>query len=181
MRKLGLKDEEADRLYSKTDEGLLRATVDHVEQRMRNSALAPLTVPAAYLRDALKKGYAAAAAPDGEKRAAPAPIEPPKPIAVKASVQSIRDEWERAQARVAEEHFASLGANDRAEMQRHFEESQLAGMMEPIARAWRRDGPASKIASPIFFRWLARRSSQAEPTEKDLLEFAIAKGMLNVS
>lgn len=181
LRKLGLKDEEADRLYSKTDEGLLRATVDHVEQRMRNSALAPLTVPAAYLRDALKKGYAAAAAPDGEKRAAPAPIEPPKPIAVKASVQSIRDEWERAQARVAEEHFASLGADDRAEMQRHFEESQLAGMMEPIARAWRRDGPASKIASPIFFRWLARRSSQAEPTEKDLLEFAIAKGMLNVS
>lgn len=53
--------------------------------------------------------------------------------------------------------------------------------MEPIARAWRRDGPASKIASPIFFRWLAGRSATAEPSEKDLVEFAVARGMLNLS
>ncbi len=181
LRKLGLKDEDADRLYSKTDEGLLRATVDHVEQRMRNLSLTALTAPAAYLRDALKKGYAATQGADGEVRAPAVKENSAKPLAIKASVQTIRDEWERAQVKQADERFAHLSPRDRVQLQQEFEESQLVGMMEPIVRAWRREGPASKIASPLFFRWLAGRAADAEPSEKDLLEFAIAKGMLQLS
>ncbi len=176
LRKLGLKDPDADRLYTQTDEGLLRATLDHVEQRMRNAGLPPLTAPAAYLRDALKKGYAAT---HGEESPAASPFATPKPLAIKMSVQTIREEWERAQVKAAEQHFTDLSADERAQHQREFEDSQLVGMMEPIVRAWRRDGPASKVASPIFFRWLAGRSGTPPPNEKDLLEFAIAKGMLN--
>ena len=174
LRQLGLKDEDAELLYTRTDEALLRATVDHVEQRLRNPALPALTSPAAYLRDALKKGYAGAPAATAVTAAEPAPS------AVQASVQGIREEWERAQARDCEARFHALPEEDQLLLRQAFQDEALPGLMAPIARAWERDGPGSKIAGPLFLRWLARRWQSAEPTEKDLLEFAIARGMLQL-
>lgn len=177
LRKLGLKDEEADRLYSKTDEGLLRATLDHVELRQRNTALPPLAAPAAYLRDALKKGYAGLPTTSTAPPAAASPPPPP----VQASVQAIRDEWERDRARAAEERFHAGSDEERDAWRRGFEASQLEGLLAPLAQAWRRDGPASRIAAPLFFRWLAReQGGQEPPSEGELLAFAIRKGMLTV-
>ncbi len=180
LRKLGLKDEEADRIYQRTDENLLRSTVEHVEQRASSTSLPPLAAPAAYLRDALKKGYAETPAGQGGSQAIMARSQAQKPPVIKASVQTVRDEWDRAKVKAAEEYFGSLTADQGAPLREEFEEAELPSMMEPIARAWRRDGAASKVAGPIFFRWLARRSGDSSPTEKDLLEFAIAKGMLSV-
>jgi hypothetical protein len=174
LRQLGLKDEDAELLYTRTDDGLLRATVEHVEQRLRNAALPPLSSPAAYLRDALKKGYAGVAPPP------PAAVAEPAPSAVQASVQGIREEWERAQARDCEARFEALPAEEQDRLRQAFQDEALPGLMAPIARAWERDGPASKIAGPLFLRWLVRRWLNAEPTEKDLLEFAIARGMLQL-
>ncbi|NRF65581.1 replication initiation protein [Aquincola sp. S2] len=182
LRKLGLKDEEADRLYSKTDEGLLRATLDHVEQRLRHPGLPPLAAPAAYLRDALKKGYAGATPALVAAEPAPGPAAEParSPPAAHTSVQSIRDEWERARAKAAEDRFHAAPADRRAAWQQAFEAAQLEGLLAPLAQAWRRDGPASRIAGPLFFRWLARQESPAEPTEGELLNFAIRRGMLQL-
>ncbi|WP_084151143.1 replication initiation protein [Azohydromonas australica] len=174
LRQLGLKEEDADLLYTRTDEALLRATVEHVEQRLRNSALPPLTSTAAYLRDALKKGYAGVVPPP------PAAMAEPAPSAVQASVQGIRDEWERAQARDCEARYAALPAEEQERLRQAFQEEAVPGLMAPIARAWERDGPSSRIAGPLFLRWLVRRWLLAEPTEKDLLEFAIARGMLQL-
>ncbi len=173
LRQLGFKDEDAELLYTRTDDALLRATVEHVEQRMRNTALPALTSPAAYLRDALKKGYAGAPA-------TPVVAAEPAPSAVQASVQGIREEWERAQARDCEARFGALPEEDQLLLRQAFHDEALPGLMAPIARAWERDGPASKIAGPLFLRWLAKRWQSAEPTEKDLLEFAIARGMLQL-
>ncbi|HWT20368.1 MAG TPA: replication initiation protein, partial [Variovorax sp.] len=55
---LGLKQDEAQDLYATTDEGQIRATLDHVDQRLRNASMPGLKSPAAYFKDALKKGYA---------------------------------------------------------------------------------------------------------------------------
>lgn len=55
---LGLKRPDAQDLYAVTDEGVLRAAVEHVEQRMKSPTLPPLKSPVAYLKDALKKHYA---------------------------------------------------------------------------------------------------------------------------
>ena len=182
LRKLGLKDEDADRLYSKTDEGLLRATVEHVEQRMRSATLPALGSPAAYLRDALKKGYAGAASDRAGEGDAPPPRSEPKRLPVQASVQSIRDEWEKAQARAAEERFHGLADDgDKASLQDEFAASEVGRLLAPIANAWRRDGPSSKIAGPIFYRWLAKRGRAAEPSEGDLLAFALERGMVSVT
>lgn len=177
LRKLGLKDEEADRLYSKTDEGLLRATVEHVEQRLRQANLPPLAAPAAYLRDALKKGYAAAGPAADGAAATPPPAAPP----LQVSVQTIRDEWDRERARQAEDRYQAADAAQREAWCQGFEAAQFEGLLGPIAQAWRRDGPASRIAGPVFFRWLAREQVPAEPSEGELLNFAIRRGMLQLS
>ena len=42
-------------------------------------------------------------------------------------------------------------------------------------------GPSSKIAGPIFYRWLAKRGRAGEPSEGDLLAFALERGMVSVS
>ncbi|WP_157271711.1 replication initiation protein [Azohydromonas aeria] len=184
LRQLGFKDEDAELLYTRTDEALLRATVEHVEQRQRNAALPPLASAAAYLRDALRKGYAGAPGTAATPAPAPGVAEAPSPAlqasAVQASVQGIRDEWERAQARDCEARYQALPEEERERLRHAFEDEALPALMAPIARAWERDGPASRVAGPLFLRWLARRWISAEPTEKDLLEFAIARGMLQL-
>ena len=55
---IGIKQSDAQDLYATTDEGQVRAALDHTEERMRKSSLPKLDAPAAYFRDALKKGYA---------------------------------------------------------------------------------------------------------------------------
>jgi hypothetical protein len=186
LRKMGMKDDEADRLYSKTDEGLLRSTVELVEQRQRNLTLPPLSSPVAYLRDALKKGYASAGIPmPGPEGQAPQEIGPeapsaPKRLPLKASVQAIREEWERDRAKRAELRFAALSSLEQQEVVLHFEAEQLEGLLQPIAAAWRKEKANSKIAGPVFFRWLGRRTQESEPGDSELLTFAIEKGMFSV-
>ena len=97
-------------------------------------------------------------------------------------MQSIRDEWEKAQARAAEERFHGLADDgEKSGLQDEFEASEVGRLLAPIANAWRRDGPSSKIAGPIFYRWLAKRGRAAEPSEGDLLAFALERGMVNVT
>ena len=50
-------------------------------------------------------------------------------------------------------------------------------MAAPIARAWRRDGPASRIAGTTFFKWLAADTWPGEPTDKVLLDFVLQQGV----
>ena len=63
---LGVKRAEAQDLYAVTDEGVLRAAVDHVEQRIQSQNLPALKSAAAYLRDALKRQYAGAGEGDAK-------------------------------------------------------------------------------------------------------------------
>lgn len=81
---LGLRRTDAQDLYASTDEGALRAAVEHVEARMRNTGQSPLESPPAYLRDALRKGYAG----QGGQAAATAPAAPV--AAASAAVTSAR-------------------------------------------------------------------------------------------
>lgn len=179
LRKLGLREEDATRLYSQTDEGLLRSSVDHVEARMRNASLPPLTSPAAYLRDALKKRYAGVGeTPAGQGQVGALPKPAAKRASVRASVQSIRDEWLRFQAKGASERFQQLEAGEQAALQGAFEASELSGMLAPVAKAWRAEGVSSRIAGPVFYRWLARRWHPEDPTEGQLLSFAVDRGMV---
>ena len=166
---IGFKRGDAQDLYAVTDEGALRAAVEHVEQRVKNTALPPLSSPAAYLRDALKKQYAGGG---GEGGKPPAEIAVPRP-SIDERLQRLREEWQHHQSSQAKSLFEEMPEADKAEQIARFEDKRLDELASPIAKAWRRDGVKSRIAASSFFRWLAASMWPGEVTDKQLLEFAM--------
>lgn len=168
---LGLKRADAQDLYAVTDEGALRAALDHVEQRMKSPSLEPLKSPAAYLRDALKKQYAGTAEEGGES---PPQSALPRPRLAER-VQQLREEWQFHKSAEAKALFEEMPDADQAGKIAAFEAERLPDLASPIARAWRRDGIKSRVAASTFFRWLAGSLWPGEVTDKELLEFAMSR------
>jgi hypothetical protein len=168
---IGFKRGDAQDLYAVTDEGALRAAVEHVEQRMRNGAQPPLNSPAAYLRDALKKQYAG----EGQGASKPtADVAVPRP-SIDERLQRLREEWQHHQSAQAKSLFEEMPDADKAINIARFEDERLSDLASPIAKAWRRDGVKSRIASSSFFRWLASSMWPGQVTDTQLLEFAMGR------
>lgn len=180
--KLGIKQEEAQDLYATTDEGQLRATLDHVDLRLRNASMPELKSPAAYFKDALKKGYAGVAetafpAPQATGRqATPASL----PLSESERLRRIRELWENDRMVQARSLYAEMPNAMQETVRTRFELDKIDQVAAPIARAWRRDGPSSRIAATTFYRWLAQDAWPEEPTDRILLDFALRMGVVGV-
>jgi len=165
---LGFKKPDAQDLYAATDEGVLRAALDHVEARMHNTSLPPLKSAVAYLKDAVKKSYAGSA-PEPEKDL------PPPQIAMSERLERLREDWRYEKSQEAKKNFESMPETRRRECITAFEEQRLSELPSPIARSWRKEGVNSLVASSSFFRWLAVHLWTDAVTDKELLEFAVAR------
>lgn len=174
---LGMKQEDAQELYARTDEGQLRAGLDHVAQRLKSTTMPALKSPVAYLRDALKKGYAKAS--EGEGRAPGAP-QLPRPPSRAEQLERIREAWSADRLGNARALYAEMLEAQQTQARTRFEAEQLEQLAPPIARAWRRDGTSSRIAANSFYRWLAEITWPEQPTEQVLFDFALAKGIVRV-
>ncbi|SOE06216.1 Initiator Replication protein [Variovorax sp. YR752] len=178
---LGLKQDEAQDLYATTDEGQLRGTLEHVEQRLRNQTLPALKSPAAYFKDALKKGYAgvkgASEPPAATALPGPSQGRPAAALGGEDRMHRIRELWENDRMQKAKALYLEMPEAMQSEMRSRFEAERLAQIAAPIARAWRRDGPASRIAATTFHRWLAQITWPEEPSDRVLLDFALAQGV----
>lgn len=170
---IGFKRGDAQDLYAVTDEGALRAAVEHVEQRMKSTSLPALKSPPAYLRDALKKQYAGNDEPAGEG-AAPQ-LTAPGP-SLHERMQRLRDEWHYQRLMEAKSLYGEMPEGEQRAHTERFESVRLTELASPIAKAWRKDGVNSRIASSTFFRWLASELWPGDVTEKQLLEFAVLRG-----
>lgn len=174
---LGFAKTDAQDLYATTDEGHIRATLQHTEQRLKNQTLPEIKSPVAYFRDALKKGYAAM--PElPERNSRPKTAAPPHKPSREDQLQGIRDAWEADRAARAGEYFRELSEAPQAELRERFEIEQLPNLPTPIIRAWQKDGPNSRIVRGSFFRWLANATWPEDLTDSKLLDFAISKGLL---
>jgi hypothetical protein len=171
---IGFKRSDAQDLYAVTDEGVLRAAVDHVEQRMKSAVLPPLKSAAAYLRDALKKQYAGAGQ-GGDATAADAP--PVRQPSVEEKLQRLREEWVHHKATEARSLFDEMPQAERDAHIARFEAERLPELAAPIAKAWRRDGITSRIAASSFFRWLSNTLWPGGVTDRDLLAFAMERSV----
>ena len=178
---LGIKQEEAQDIYATTDEGLLRAALDHVHTRMRNASLDPLKSPAAYLKDALKKGYTGVKGSKTDEPPTPsAAVLPSLAITDAERLRRLRELWENDRMKQAREMFLEMAQDQQDHWRSRFEAVQLELLALPIVKAWRRDGPASRIAGTSFFRWLAIETWPETPTDKVLLEFALHRGVSGI-
>lgn len=178
---LGIKQDDAQDIYATTDEGQIRAALDHVQQRLKSTSLPVLQSPAAYFKDALKKGYSTMKATAPLEIAQPGQGTPPAIAQSDAErMRRLRELWENDRMKRAREMFQEMPDNQQTHWRSTFEQSQLEGLAHPIARAWRRDGPASRVAGTTFHRWLAAQTWPEEATDKALLEFALAKGVAGI-
>ena len=136
-----------------------------------------LKSPAAYFKDALKKGYAGVTATK-TSAPGPAPTVSSLPTLTEADrLRRIRELWENDRVGQARAIFAEMLGPMQAETRIRFETLQLEQIAVPIARAWRRDGPASRIAGTTFFKWLAQETWPEQPTDRVLLDFALQRGV----
>jgi len=185
---LGIKQEEAQDLYATTDEAQLRATLDHVDQRLRSPTMPELKSPAAYFKDALKKGYAAVKSlPPAEAGPAVAPSTPAanqpvmqQQLSPSDRMQRIRELWENDRMAQARAMFAEMQIPAQGELRSQFETQRLEQLAAPIARAWRRDGPASRVAASTFYKWVAQTTWPEEPSDRVLLDFALQRGVAGI-
>ena len=180
---LGVRAQDADTLYAQTDEALLRVTVEAVEERMKNRKLKPLDSPAAFFRDALRKGYAALPSHAGDTPVEEPSVPVPLPVERRApeiarSQQTVRDDWVRALAKEAERRFATLDPALKQDLLQRFDEQEVPKMMDAIARAWRAEGVGSRSAKHTFFKWIATAPPNVDPDASQLLEFTLAGNKL---
>lgn len=172
---LGIKQDDAQDLYATTDEGQLRATLDHVDLRLRNATMPALKSPAAYFKDALKKGYAGVRAEDMPKVAKANP--PALQSTESDRLLRIRELWENERMGQARALYAEMLDDQKEDSKERFEQIRLDFIAPPIAKAWRKDGPDSRIAAITFYKWLAQDTWPEEPTDRVLLEFALERGV----
>lgn len=175
---IGIKQNDAQDLYATTDEGQVRAALDHIEQRMYSPSLPKLDTPVAYFRDALKKGYAKPPKDDPAKPAASAKsVELPK-LTNESRLQQIRDAWEHNQRTRAKELFNEMNIQHQVAARTKFEVEELPNLATPIIRAWKRDGVNSRICAGSFFKWFAKTTWNEDATDKTLIEYALSKGIM---
>ena len=174
---IGIKQNDAQDVYATTDEGQVRAALDHTEQRLRSSTLPKLEAPAAYFRDALKKGYAKAQKNEPTKIDAAKLARPPK-LSGENRLQQVRDAWEHDQRTRAKGLFNEMNIKQQDAVRSKFEEEELPNLASPIVRAWKRDGVNSRICAGSFFKWFAKVTWNEEATDQMLIEYALAKGVM---
>lgn len=184
---LGIKQEEAQDLYATTDENQLRATLDHVDQRLLSPTMPELKSPAAYFKDALKKGYAAVkslpmadTAPPAASAGTNSVAHPVISLSPSDRMQRIRELWENDRMAQARAMFAEMQPPAQGELRSQFEAQRLEQLALPIARAWRRDGPASRVAASTFYKWVAQTTWPEEPSDRVLLDFALQRGVAGI-
>lgn len=169
VMKLGFKRADAQDLYAATDEGALRAAVEHVEQRLASTALPKIQSPIAYLKDALRKQYAGTIAESTQLAAGS-----PRPT-IESRLERLRDDWRHERATKARRLLSEMVDSERESYFQRFETDQLPSLAGPIVKAWRRDKVNGRLSATYFYGWLAGVLWPGEVTDKDLLEFAISK------
>ncbi len=147
LRTIGLSERDSHDLLGRYDNTLLEPAIDHTERRMRDQNLAKLKSPAAYLKDALSKGYAPTLVAQTKLRSAKSPTlenSPNKPL----------DENGRSATpdKLAYERYATTPSEERDLLWQEFVLQAPQYMQRHFA-----SGPSKPVARAALSDWLAKR------------------------
>lgn len=160
MMALGLSQDESCNLLATTEESKLRATLDLVENRIRNPKAGKIESPGGYFKTALRDGYAAPA--EVAKKTLTRLEKKPD---VEASISAIRERYFVERAKDAYAMYGEMSDEEQASWLARFRESGAAKGIN-VAK-----GLATNTARTAFSMWLAAEH-WPDPTDSDLLAFA---------
>jgi len=168
MAQLGVAKRDTETLYSEHEESLIRSTLAFVEQRLRDPRKPKVDNPAAFFKDALKRGYAAV------KEASPTALNNPNklPGKKKLTMEEVRVRYQESLYKNAQKMFAEMSLDQQAEELKEFEDSVLPTKSQPVTREFKKKGLESGLAASAFFRWLCDKT-WGDPTDADLLQFML--------
>jgi len=169
---LGVPQREAEDVYANHEEGYLRATLDLTDKRLKQTGAEPISSPAAYFKQALRKKWAGKPAISERKVHPPAPGEKEKKS--RAALDARFSEKRRVDAKA---YFAELRDDDKDGVRAKFEAEVLPTAAPQIIDGWKKGGLRSKVVEVTFFDWIAN-STWGKPTERDLLEFLLSQNEL---
>lgn len=166
----GIGQSEANTIYADNDEGYLRATIELVEERIKKEGAARVMAPAAYFKDALRKSYAAGRV-----------TKLPKTVKLTAvdTRKKILEQFIQHQRNQARQVFGEYSKDQQLEAQTRFEADRVES--DPVlSKQYKKKGLASKMVEAAFVVWLSQFIWGEEPTETDLMNFAIESGIVKV-
>lgn len=180
IKALGFPQEQAERLYADTDEGKLKMTLDFVEGRLKAGKPA-ISKPAAYFRDALKRGYGVNGGtppklPDASKpQAGRAPKAAAKRTAAQAT-EALLTAWrEIKRAEVQAAFYAKSPAGQQAELARFDPAAVAPGL--PLKK-WTSEGLKNPLWAAEFWKWQMEEAGLVEPSKAELLQFGLEQNLL---
>ena len=160
---LGFSNNEANQIFSTTDDSRLRATLDLVERRIRNPKATAIDSPKAYFKKALQENYASAT-----EVAKKTVQKIKKQDNVDAGIEKLREQYLAARAKEAYAMYKELDEIDQKEKLDAFKNSEAAKGIS-FSR-----GLAATATKTAFSMWLAAQT-WGDPTDSDLLRFAASR------
>lgn len=167
MLDLGLTQEEAERIYSDTEESLIEVSLKAVETRKASKRQPPLENPGAWFLSVLKRGPVA-------KTPALAKAAKPKAAAPKQTMDDLLANYRQQQRNEARAMFGEMSEADQIRLGDKFREHLFKEKNTSVLDEYDRKGLASKRIEVAFFFWLAE-DTWGPPTDKDLLKFALGQ------
>jgi Initiator Replication protein len=154
---LGLREVDADALLSTEDPERIQKAIQYTQARQGK-----VDSPAAYLRTAIKHGYADV--PPEQEKSAPA-VDPvaitevttaARMVADQMTQEVLRREYERSLITAARQEYATFADDEQTQLRSQFGKT-LTTLRDQ--QSWERVGIASPPLSARFFGWIARQSA----------------------
>lgn len=152
---LGVPQSEARKLAAANSADHIKEALEYTKRRMQDKKLSKLEVPAAYFRQALANHYVI----NTETQAGATLVQEPPQKSF-----DIKEAYATKQTEEALHYFNELDLHDQTALIERYNAQQSVPQL-------RMSGKRSKLAQPVFFRWLSE-TTWGEPSANDLLEFA---------
>lgn len=155
---MGLREVDADALLSTEDPERIQKAIQYTQARQGK-----VDSPAAYLRTAIKHGYADVPVPPQQEKSAPA-VDPvaitevttaARMVADQMTQEVLRREYERSLITAARQEYATFADDEQTHLRSQFGKT-LTTLRDQ--QSWERVGIASPPLSARFFGWMARQS-----------------------
>lgn len=170
LTSMGLREADADVLLSTEDHERIRKAIKYTQARMNK-----VDSPAAYLRTAIKHGYAEVQREE-EKKVPPVDSGQISEVTTAARIaadqiaqEALRREYERSLISAARQEYATLAEAEQVRLRGEF-----GGMLSTIRdqQSWERIGIASPPLSARFFGWIARQGDRWDIDDGQLRQWA---------
>ena len=173
---LGLRDVDADALLGSEDPERIRKAIEYTRSRQSK-----VDSPAAYLRTAIKHGYADMQPPEQDASVTTAAVDSGQIFKVSSAArlaadqvaqEALRREYERSLIAAARQEYTALPEGEQARLRSEFGK-QLSTLRDQ--QSWERIGVASPPLSARFFGWIAHQGGRWDIDDEQLRRCAEKK------